>query len=168
MLFLVPNNSLLTWLWLKYVQPDIKAIKKRIEDLITRDYLERDKENPNMFKYLAWMIRVSRVFILLGIWWWRYNWCPEVQEHEEYRSFFGVGICCKLCAALLENSRILKRSGEFFVQFFAIKSQFCAIHPYIHPYMGMLIKFVVALTRYCSVLCFSRRSSPFFIRMISW
>lgn len=40
------------WTWI--VQPDIKAIKKRIEDLITRDYLERDKENPNMFKYLAW------------------------------------------------------------------------------------------------------------------
>jgi cullin 1 len=35
------------------MQPDIKAIKKRIEDLITRDYLERDKENPNMFRYLA-------------------------------------------------------------------------------------------------------------------
>ncbi|XP_022758046.1 cullin-1-like isoform X1 [Durio zibethinus] len=34
-------------------KPDIKAIKKRMEDLITRDYLERDKENPNMFKYLA-------------------------------------------------------------------------------------------------------------------
>lgn len=34
-------------------QPDIKAIKKRMEDLITRDYLERDKENPNMFRYLA-------------------------------------------------------------------------------------------------------------------
>ncbi|KAK9281175.1 hypothetical protein L1049_004070 [Liquidambar formosana] len=34
-------------------KPDIKAIKKRIEDLITRDYLERDNENPNTFKYLA-------------------------------------------------------------------------------------------------------------------
>jgi len=34
-------------------KPDIKAIKKRIEDLITRDYLERDKENPNIFRYLA-------------------------------------------------------------------------------------------------------------------
>ncbi|KAK8693848.1 hypothetical protein V6N13_071415 [Hibiscus sabdariffa] len=34
-------------------KPDIKAIKKRIEDLITRDYLERDKENPNTFRYLA-------------------------------------------------------------------------------------------------------------------
>ncbi|KAJ4827943.1 Cullin-1 [Turnera subulata] len=34
-------------------KPDIKAIKKRIEDLISRDYLERDKENPNTFKYLA-------------------------------------------------------------------------------------------------------------------
>ncbi|XP_031097803.1 cullin-1 isoform X1 [Ipomoea triloba] len=34
-------------------KPDVKAIKKRIEDLITRDYLEREKDNPNMFKYLA-------------------------------------------------------------------------------------------------------------------
>ncbi|CAH8388345.1 unnamed protein product [Eruca vesicaria subsp. sativa] len=34
-------------------KPDIKMIKKRIEDLISRDYLERDKENPNIFKYLA-------------------------------------------------------------------------------------------------------------------
>ncbi|KAK9065572.1 hypothetical protein SSX86_014973 [Deinandra increscens subsp. villosa] len=31
-------------------KPDVKAIKKRIEDLITRDYLERDKENPNLFR----------------------------------------------------------------------------------------------------------------------
>ena len=37
-----------------FLQPDFKAIKKRIEDLITRDYLERDKINPNMFRYLAW------------------------------------------------------------------------------------------------------------------
>ncbi|XP_059437613.1 cullin-1 [Corylus avellana] len=34
-------------------KPDIKAIKKRMEDLITRDYLERDKDNPNVFRYLA-------------------------------------------------------------------------------------------------------------------
>ncbi|KAF8111551.1 hypothetical protein N665_0074s0080 [Sinapis alba] len=34
-------------------KPDIKMIKKRIEDLITRDYLERDTENPNTFKYVA-------------------------------------------------------------------------------------------------------------------
>ncbi|URE21626.1 cullin 1 [Musa troglodytarum] len=34
-------------------KPDFKAIKKRIEDLITREYLERDKDNPNMFRYLA-------------------------------------------------------------------------------------------------------------------
>ncbi|RVX22139.1 Cullin-1 [Vitis vinifera] len=34
-------------------KPDFKAIKKRIEDLITRDYLERDKDNPNTFRYLA-------------------------------------------------------------------------------------------------------------------
>lgn len=36
-----------------FMQPDVKAIKKRIEDLITRDYLERDKENPKLYKYLA-------------------------------------------------------------------------------------------------------------------
>ncbi|OIW06777.1 hypothetical protein TanjilG_11502 [Lupinus angustifolius] len=34
-------------------KPDIKAIKKRIEDLISRDYLERDKDNQNTFRYLA-------------------------------------------------------------------------------------------------------------------
>ncbi|KAF8401516.1 hypothetical protein HHK36_012456 [Tetracentron sinense] len=34
-------------------KPDFKAIKKRIEDLIARDYLERDKDNTNMFRYLA-------------------------------------------------------------------------------------------------------------------
>ncbi|GAU50501.1 hypothetical protein TSUD_409760 [Trifolium subterraneum] len=33
-------------------KPDVKAIK-RIEDLISRDYLERDKDNANLFKYLA-------------------------------------------------------------------------------------------------------------------
>jgi len=36
-----------------FAQPDVKAIKKRIEDLISRDYLERDKDNANLFKYLA-------------------------------------------------------------------------------------------------------------------
>ena len=40
--------------WNVILQPDFKAIKKRIEDLITRDYLERDKDNPNLFRYLAW------------------------------------------------------------------------------------------------------------------
>ncbi|KAJ8444726.1 hypothetical protein Cgig2_030400 [Carnegiea gigantea] len=34
-------------------KPDFKAIKKRIEDLITRDYIERDKENAQLFRYLA-------------------------------------------------------------------------------------------------------------------
>nr|ACS69068.1 CULLIN1-like protein 1 [Lilium longiflorum] len=34
-------------------KPDFKAIKKRIEDLISREYLERDKDNPNLYKYLA-------------------------------------------------------------------------------------------------------------------
>lgn len=34
-------------------KPDFKVIKKRVEDLIAREYLERDKDNPNMFKYVA-------------------------------------------------------------------------------------------------------------------
>jgi len=34
-------------------KPDFKIIKKRIEDLIAREYLERDKDNPNLFRYLA-------------------------------------------------------------------------------------------------------------------
>ena len=34
-------------------KPDIKVIKKRVEDLITRDYLERDEDDRNLFKYIA-------------------------------------------------------------------------------------------------------------------
>ena len=34
-------------------QPDFRLIKKRIEDLIQRDYLERDKDNGNQYRYLA-------------------------------------------------------------------------------------------------------------------
>lgn len=34
-------------------QPDFRLIKKRIEDLISREYLERDAENQNSYKYLA-------------------------------------------------------------------------------------------------------------------
>jgi len=33
--------------------PDFKLIKKRVEDLISREYLERDKDNPQLFRYLA-------------------------------------------------------------------------------------------------------------------
>lgn len=34
-------------------KPDFKLIKKRIEDLIAREYLERDAANPQLFKYVA-------------------------------------------------------------------------------------------------------------------
>ncbi|CAN0841873.1 CUL1 [Linum grandiflorum] len=34
-------------------KPDIKAIKKRMEDLIAREYLERDKSNANLFRNLS-------------------------------------------------------------------------------------------------------------------
>ncbi|KAI3690580.1 hypothetical protein L2E82_48697 [Cichorium intybus] len=33
-------------------KPDQEAIKKRIEDLITHEFLERDNENPNLLWYL--------------------------------------------------------------------------------------------------------------------
>ena len=34
-------------------QPDFRLIKKRIEDLIGREYLERDSESQNTYRYLA-------------------------------------------------------------------------------------------------------------------
>ena len=34
-------------------KPNYKIIKKRIEDLIAREYLERDTQSPNIFRYLA-------------------------------------------------------------------------------------------------------------------
>lgn len=34
-------------------QPDMREIKRCIDSLVSREYLERDKENPNTFKYLA-------------------------------------------------------------------------------------------------------------------
>lgn len=38
---------------MRHFKPDPKQIKKRIEDLIAREYLERDTANPNLYKYLA-------------------------------------------------------------------------------------------------------------------
>ena len=37
----------------KGFKPDFKIIKKRIEDLVAREFLERDKEDPSVFNYLA-------------------------------------------------------------------------------------------------------------------
>ncbi len=34
-------------------RPDPKAIKKRIDDLITREYLERDAKSSTTYRYLA-------------------------------------------------------------------------------------------------------------------
>ncbi len=38
---------------MKYFQPDPRAIKQRIEDLITREYMKRDEESANTYHYLA-------------------------------------------------------------------------------------------------------------------
>lgn len=37
----------------KMFAADQKTIKKRIEDLIDREYLERDSQNTKLYKYLA-------------------------------------------------------------------------------------------------------------------
>ena len=47
-LILEASNQLL-----RHFKPDPKQIKKRIEDLIAREYLERDANNNNVYKYLA-------------------------------------------------------------------------------------------------------------------
>lgn len=36
-----------------HFKPDPKVIKRRIEDLITREYLERDRNKNNLFRYVA-------------------------------------------------------------------------------------------------------------------
>jgi cullin 1 len=38
---------------LSFFKPDPKLIKKRIENLIDREYLERDPDNTNVYRYLA-------------------------------------------------------------------------------------------------------------------
>ena len=47
-LILEASNQLI-----RHFKPDPKQIKKRIEDLIAREYLERDAANNNVYKYLA-------------------------------------------------------------------------------------------------------------------
>ena len=37
----------------KMFQPDMKVIKRSIEGLIEREYLERDASNQQMYKYMA-------------------------------------------------------------------------------------------------------------------
>lgn len=38
---------------LQFFKPQAKFIKKRIEHLIEREYLERDTNDPNTYKYMA-------------------------------------------------------------------------------------------------------------------
>jgi cullin 1 len=38
---------------LAFFRPEGKVVKRQIESLIDREYLERDTENPNTYKYLA-------------------------------------------------------------------------------------------------------------------
>lgn len=38
---------------LAFFKPDPKVVKRRIEALIDREYLERDPDQPNVYRYLA-------------------------------------------------------------------------------------------------------------------
>ena len=87
------------------MQPDFKAIKKRIEDLISRDYLERDKENPNLYRYVAWLnlvdvqVRDRKIYTPWGT---SLEYIPKPSEHTKkldslsgfyFLSFFLLVIC---------------------------------------------------------------------------
>ena len=45
--------SLFVFCLCRHFKPDPRQIKKRIEDLIAREYLERDASNSTVYKYLA-------------------------------------------------------------------------------------------------------------------
>jgi hypothetical protein len=40
-------------LFVMYISFQPADLKKRIESLIDRDYMERDKDNPNQYNYVA-------------------------------------------------------------------------------------------------------------------
>lgn len=40
-------------LFIRYLSFQPADLKKRIESLIDRDYMERDKDNPNQYNYVA-------------------------------------------------------------------------------------------------------------------
>jgi hypothetical protein len=46
-------SSLSVCVQLHFFKPNPRVIKKRIETLIDREYLERDSADPNTYKYLA-------------------------------------------------------------------------------------------------------------------
>lgn len=50
-------------------KPEVTLIKKRIEDLIVREYLERPDEDgaPSMYRYMAWL-RLRHSIAQISIW----------------------------------------------------------------------------------------------------
>jgi len=36
----------------------VSEVKKRIDNLISRDYLERDEQDMQMYRYVAWSIHI--------------------------------------------------------------------------------------------------------------
>lgn len=38
---------------LSFFKPNPKLIKKRLEHLIEREFIERDRDNPNLYRYMA-------------------------------------------------------------------------------------------------------------------
>ena len=51
----MPHNQLVAEIMsqLQFFQPDLKVIKRRLEHLIDREYLERDPANAQVYRYLA-------------------------------------------------------------------------------------------------------------------
>ena len=41
---------------LRMFRPNPQAIKTKIETLIEKEYLERDADDKNLYKYLAWLL----------------------------------------------------------------------------------------------------------------
>lgn len=71
-MFVVYKMSIQSWQqYYSLLQPT--DLKKRIESLIDRDYMERDKEDANQYHYVAWFIvkigREENSHIIVIIWW---------------------------------------------------------------------------------------------------
>jgi len=51
---------------LQMFKPHPIAIKQKIEQLIEREYLERDSEDRTVYKYLAWVRMVKSLYYIIN------------------------------------------------------------------------------------------------------
>lgn len=64
--------------------PQPGDLKKRIESLIDRDYMERDKETPNQYHYVAWNGETTVAAMLSSQQ--AYSWSPP---HKKQKQHYG-------------------------------------------------------------------------------